>query len=409
MPDSSQPHRGRIVALLTSAAAISALSPLIALPFVARAAGPEGFVNIATGQAIGTLAATIILFGWNIKGPVTLARSPKPTEIFWASLFSRLMNSAVVLPVVVVIAMLATTQGDALLTVVSALAFSLQGFSISWYAVGTGDPRISLAFDSFPRLVANTLGGVLALVLMAPLVYPLFILGLTLGALVASMLTVGRQRPWSASLAWQDARASYGTQWQPAATGALLTFSETSPLTVLGIIGSPASRGFAPFDRLLKYGYIGVYMVTNSFQGWVASADGALKTKRMRRATGLHLGLAAALGCGFALLAPWAAPILLGPGFAIEPLTALFGGVGLAAMTMTTVLGVCVLLPSHNDRAYLWSVGLGAALIVPAVVTGAHAGGVTGAAAAVAVVQLIVLVAMLPVSLRVLRCPRGRG
>ncbi len=92
-PEAPRPHRARSVALLTGVSALSAISPLIALPLITRAAGPTGFAEIAIGQALGTLAATIITFGWAVRGPVEAARSSHPSRVFRASIIVRGANS----------------------------------------------------------------------------------------------------------------------------------------------------------------------------------------------------------------------------------------------------------------------------------------------------------------------------
>jgi O-antigen/teichoic acid export membrane protein len=406
--DGPVPHRSRSVAGLTVVSAVSAVSPLIALPLITRASGPDGFFNIATGQAIGTLAATVILFGWNIAGPVRVARASEADSVVWDSTVSRGLLALAVLPLAAAVAVLATTAGDTALAVWSALAFALQGLSITWYAVGTGRPRLSLVFDALPRLVGNLLGGVLALAFADAMLYPITVLTTLVLAFAAFLFVMGRRSPDAHRGSWSRGLASYRTQWRPAATAALLTFSETSPMTALGVSGSASAVGFAPFDRVLKYGYIGVYMVTNSFQGWVASASGGLAARRMRRAVVLHLALAVVGGAGFALVGPWFVPFFLGPGFVLSSPTALFGGIALAAMTMTTVLGLCVLLPAGRDGAYLAGVGVAAVSIIPAVLGGAAVGGVAGAAGAVAAVQIAALTVIAVPAAGVLRARAPR-
>ncbi|MDU0366411.1 hypothetical protein RWH45_04225 [Microbacterium sp. KSW4-17] len=402
-PEAPRPHRARSVALLTGVSALSAISPLIALPLITRAAGPTGFAEIAIGQALGTLAATLITFGWAVRGPVEAARSPHPSRVFRASIVVRGANSVLILPVVAVVAALASHADDHALAIVSALAFSLQGLSLSWYAVGVGRPLLSLVFDALPRIVLNLVGAVLALATGIPLLYPVILLAGTFAAFVVATWLIGLRERFAVGETLLDARSAYRGGWRTALAAGLLTFSETAPLSTLGVATSPAAIGFAPFDRVLKYGYIGVYMITSSFQGWVSSAAGAAGLRRMRRAVGIHGLLAIGLGAGFALVVPWATPIALGPGFEIAPPTALFGGIALAAMTLATALGMCVVLPSGRDGAYLASVCVAAVLIVPAVLIGAGLGGVAGAAAGVAAVQLAALLALSVAAVPVLR------
>ncbi len=402
-PEAPRPHRARSVALLTGVSALSAISPLIALPLITRAAGPTGFAEIAIGQALGTLAATLITFGWAVRGPVEAARSSHPSRVFRASIVVRGANSIVILPVIALVAAMASHADDHALAIVSALAFSLQGLSLSWYAVGVGRPLLALVFDAVPRIVLNLAGAVIALATGIPLVYPLVLLLGTFASFLVATWLIGMRERFSLGSVLTDARAAYRSGWRTALAAGLLTFSETAPLSTLGVAGSPAAIGFAPFDRVLKYGYIGVYMITSSFQGWVSSAPGEAGRRRMRRAVGIHALLAAGLGAGFALVVPWATPIVLGPGFEIDQLTALFGGTALAAMTLATALGMCVVLPSGHDGAYLASVCVAAVLIVPAVLVGAGIGGVAGAAGGVAAVQLAALLALSVAAVPVLR------
>lgn len=402
-PETPRPHRARSVALLTGVSALSAISPLIALPLITRAAGPTGFAEIAIGQALGTLAATLITFGWAVRGPVEAARSSHPSRVFRASIAVRGANSVVILPLVAVVAALASHADDHALAIVSALAFSLQGLSLSWYAVGVGRPLLSLVFDAVPRIVLNLAGAILALATGIPLLYPVILLAGTFAAFALATWLIGLRERFALGEVLRDGRSAYSGGWRTALAAGLLTFSETAPLSTLGVATSPAAIGFAPFDRVLKYGYIGVYMITSSFQGWVSSATGEAGLRRMRRAVGIHGLLALGLGAGFALVVPWATPIVLGPGFEITPLTALFGGIALAAMTLATALGMCVVLPSGRDGAYLASVCVAAVLIVPAVLIGAGVGGVAGAAAGVAIVQLSALLALSAAAVPALR------
>jgi PST family polysaccharide transporter len=402
-PDAPKPHRARSVALLTGVSALSSVSPLIALPLLTRAAGPAGFAEIAIGQALGTLAATLIAFGWAVRGPVDAARSSHPARVFRASLAVRGLNSLIVLPIIALVAALASHAQDHSLAIVAALAFALQGLSMSWYAVGIGRPLLALTFDAVPRIMLNLAGAVSALITGEAILYPAILLVGTLVTTLAAAWAIGLRERFSPRSTLVDAAAAYRAGWRTAVTASLLTFSETAPQSTLGVAASPAAVGFAPFDRILKYGYIGVYMISSSFQGWVSSATGDLERRRMRRAVGIHAVLALVLGALFATIVPWATPVVLGPGFVISPLTALFGGIALAAMTVGTALGVCVVLPAGRDGAYLVAVIVGAALVVPAVLTGAALAGVTGAAAGVALVQVAALATLATAATPVLR------
>jgi len=390
-------HGGRQIGSLMTLAVVAALSPLFVLPLVARVAGPTEFVGLALGQAWGTLATTVIMYGWTVTGPTQVTQSARPREVLRASLVSRLIVSLVALPLLVIVAALASPVGQTQLSILSSLAFSVQGMGLVWYFVGLGRPKYVALFDTLPRLVANVAGATLAWLTNSVIVYPLFVLLVYGAAILAAAIGFSRPKRWGrlAEVALLRSQLIIGiaalkSQWRSASVASTLTFFETVPLSILGVLGSPIINGYAPFDRVLKYGYVGVYMVSSSFQGWVASTVARQMYVRRRYAILVHIILGVVGGGAFATMAPVLVNLLLGPGFDIDLPTSLWGGVALCAMSLSAGLGLNVLASAGDDRHYFQATATGAVLIVPAVVFAAQFGTVAAVAMSVALIQLLI-------------------
>jgi PST family polysaccharide transporter len=368
---------------------LSAFSPLLVLPVVARVAGASGFASIALGQAIGTIATTIVLFGWAVSGPARVARAQERAELYWLSFVMRCAVAFFVFPAVVVVSIVSAPAGQAELLVVSSLAFATAGLAPNWFFIGTGEPMKIAAYDGVPRMAANLVGAGIAWLTRDALYYSgtLLLVAVVASGVSAAALTrqVGSRRVPLRTL-WSDICA----QAPSAGTASTMSFYESAPLAVLGAMRSPVLIQFAPMDRLLKYGYIGVYAASAALQGWVAELTGTEARRRMHIALTFHGALGVLAGVAFATLAPVLDEIVFGQGFVIEPVAALWVGIGLAFMSMSTSMGLHVLTPLGHHDEYLRATLAGALLIVPVVFVLSARCGVTGVAIAIATVQICV-------------------
>src|SRR5213595_2003531 len=88
---------------------LSLITPLLLLPVISGFVGGSGISSVISGQAIGTFAATVLMWGWNVDGPVAVARSTSAagrSKVYLQSMRTRLLLLALVLPATAAIAAL---------------------------------------------------------------------------------------------------------------------------------------------------------------------------------------------------------------------------------------------------------------------------------------------------------------
>lgn len=139
---------------------LAALIPLIALPFVSRAASLDDWAALNVGLSVGAFAAAVGLVGWNVLGTPLVAMAGSAAEqraLYARSFYIRfsvvVISSALSAVVAVAISPAASWAPAAAFAVASAL----NGISLSWYAVGVASPRLVLFYEVIPRTVATAL------------------------------------------------------------------------------------------------------------------------------------------------------------------------------------------------------------------------------------------------------------
>lgn len=138
---------------------ISLLTPLVALPLLARSVTVQDFVSVAVGQSVGALGALVVAYGWSVTGPAEVARcDPQQRPALWReSVRTRFLVYVVVAPAALVGARL-VDPGESWLAGIVAVASLVGGMTVTWYAVGTGRPGILALYDAMPRAVGNLTG-----------------------------------------------------------------------------------------------------------------------------------------------------------------------------------------------------------------------------------------------------------
>ena len=195
---------------------LSLVTPFVLLPVVARVAGPQGWSSVVAGQSVGTFGATVVYWGWNVIGPVEAARArgPELTRLYGASLRTRLLLLAPVLPACAAVTVLVARPGYRLVAVSMALATVLLGLSPAWWGIGVGRPSVLLWFDSVPRVAAAALAVPVVLATRAIWAYPVLLVATTVVGLVAFQrrhAPGADWSPWPAGRAVRELRDQAGT------------------------------------------------------------------------------------------------------------------------------------------------------------------------------------------------------
>ncbi len=103
--------------------AVAAVSPLVVLPAVSRAA-PDGWSSAIAGESIGTFAAIAVAYGWTTVGPALVsiaADDVRRGRLYRDALVVRLATSIVALPALVVVCALVASPGYGLLAALMGL------------------------------------------------------------------------------------------------------------------------------------------------------------------------------------------------------------------------------------------------------------------------------------------------
>lgn len=348
--------------------ALLAVVSLLAIPVMITAAGPRGWAAVATGQAVGAVAALMIAYGWGTTGPARVARArgrQRLTE-FAESLTVRL---TLVLPLgglaaAVAAAVAVSHPGLAALGAASAASV---GLTANWYFVGTRRPYRLLALEMVPR-AAGTLAGIAAVRAGAGAEA---VLGGQLAGMAAAVLASGtwivsstpeRRGWWRARRGLLEvlARQRHGV-FASTATGLYAAL----PIVLVGLLAPGAQPAFAVLDKVAKQVASAVSPVVTVLQGWVPGGPDAGLRRRAARAVA-----AAALAGG---------SLLLGAVLAGEHLIRWLGG-GRIAVPGTAVLLLGLVMGTAVVGAVLTRAVLVALGELPLMTGATLAGSVTGLA-----------------------------
>lgn len=388
---------------------LALVMPLVLLPILRSLVAAEGWSSVMAGQSIGTVAAVVILWGWNVDGTVRIARATTPdarAAAYGSSVSTRLLLSAVVLPVALGVAALVARPGFEGPSAAMALGYALAGFSPAWYAIGAGRPLLLGLYDTLPRFLATIASAPLLVVTGSLWWFP----GLSLAALAASLAIFGARHAagaswWPRSL--RDTLGELGAQRHTAAIslsgqvyaqtpGPIATATAVTPALAL------AAGQLASTDTLYRLGLFSAVALGNAFQAWTLEPGAADRRRRQLAALAAHAvlglaGLAILVALG-PVVSPWIAPDAAA---ATAPYCLAYG-LAFAFLSAATPLIRNLLIPADRQPLVL-AITLSAAGIGLAAMLGSGLAGWTlGVAYGMAASELVMLLALLPPALRVL-------
>jgi O-antigen/teichoic acid export membrane protein len=393
---------------------LSLVTPFLLLPVVARVAGPPGWSSFVAGQAIGTVGATVVFWGWNVSGPVLIAQTSSAqerAEVYASSLRTRYLLLLVVVPVAAVVSAVVAQPAHRTHAAAMAAATAFLGMSPSWYGIGAGEPWLLFWYDTLPRVVAAVVGAGLVATTGWISLYPML-----LAISVAVSLVTFRRRvtpsatktwPWPVGRAVGELRHHLG----PAGINLAATAYASTPVPVTTVAFRPeVSSPFASADAAYRFGLFSVTAMGNAFQGWTLEADLVEGERRSRHRSALlaHLVLGVVGGGLFAALGPWVTGLLFGAAVAAPRDVCVWYGLAFLFLSVSTPPIRNLLIPAGRVRLVLgWTVGsavVGLVLMVAAAVAGWSA----GVAAAMAVSEALLLAGLLLPALRATRtAPRS--
>ncbi len=383
---------------------LSLVTPFLLMPVIARIAGGAGWSSVVAGQAVGTIGAAVLLWGWNVVGPVQVARAPDAAaraQVYAASLRTRLALLLVVAPGVALVSLAVAAPGFRETAAAMGMATALLGLTPSWFAIGLGQPMLLLWYDTVPRFLAAVAATPLVLLSRQIWPYPL-LLGLSVvGSLGAfhRRVAAGTGLPWSP---WPLTRSVRDLRGQLGTAGINLSataYASTPVPIVTRAVPQEASSRFASADAIYRLGLFTVAAMGNAFQGWTLE-PGADSRRRHGVAAAAHLGLGAVGGLGLAALGPWATALLFGDAVAATREVCALYGLSFFFISASSPLIRNVLVPAGRDRLVLVWTALSAALGLAVMAAAALAGSAAGVALGMAVSEAVLCVVLLRPAVR---------
>ncbi|MDQ0825142.1 O-antigen/teichoic acid export membrane protein [Arthrobacter sp. B2I5] len=388
---------------------LSAVVPLFVMPILARLAGEQGWSSISSGLAIGIFSSTVIVFGWNIDGPVRLARTPRSAErlvIYGESLSSRLVLCAVVFPITTLLAGVISAPSHRLEAILIALASASGGLSPAWYFIGTGNPRLLGFVDTIPRVVASVASIPLLLVTEQIWTYAVMQLAATAVTLWFFFQAIPGAQGNLPSIVWSRKAIQQNLRSQMAAAGLNLAGnaygSTPVPIATATVSGTAASN-FASGDQLYRYALFPVSVLANAFQSWTLEVAGEAGRRRQLAAITAHTILGIVGGVLLASLGPLVSGLMFGPNLATNQLTAIFYGLALCFLSIAAPLQRNLLIPNGRGAYVFWVTVTAAATGVTTMLVFGQLNFVEGIAFGMAASEALVLILLLPASIKTFR------
>lgn len=373
---------------------LSILTPLVALPILARSADIDQWAALGIGQSLGGLGGLVVGFGWNVIGPTEVANSTPEQrhELFRESLASRLIVAVVAVPLVSLLAgLLPGTRAHGLAALVAFCA-ATTGLSLGWYAVGVGRAGLIAGYELIPRAVGNLLGAVVASQLDRLAAYPVVLVLFQ----VVPVAVFWRRQVGTGSGRMTLARVVRRLRSNLSAASTEVVAGAYSLGAVSIVAASGTTTAVATFnsgERLTRFASLGISTTANALQGWVSESSGSSFVRRIRVTFLLHLAVGLA---GLVVIGGFAQELtrlLFGPELQTSRATGRFLGVFFLLWSLETVTGRHVLATRRRTDVLFVSTAIGSVVGVAAVATGASTAGAPGAAAGLAFsLFLIVLI-----------------
>ncbi|TDN88383.1 hypothetical protein [Microbacterium sp. BK668] len=373
----------RRLALFFLVPAIAAVSPLLVLPIVARAAGPAGWASAIAGESIGTVASIAIGYGWMAMGPALVSIAGDDAQrgaLYRESIVVRLLVAIVALPVMAVVCWLVADPGSAWLAVLMGLQGALIALSFTWFSAGVGRPHAIIFYDSVPRLVIAVVCAI-AIVGGAPVeLYPLAGIAVTLVG--TSLFTRSTLRRYPSS--WPrrvDLLAAFRSGAPVALNDVGLTVYSSVPTPLVTVTAAPTeAAGFASADKMLKLGQFIPATLANALQTWIAEAHGKARARRMRLALLAHGTIGVVGWAALGILGAWASTILFGEAASSTTPVLVAMGLTFAFFSVRTSMTRHILYPAGEAAAVLRATLVATAIGVPVMIGLALVIGPIGAA-----------------------------
>lgn len=389
---------------------LSLITPLLLLPVISSVVGAEGISSVISGQAIGTFAATVLLWGWNVEGPVAVARAEGRHErglIYLRSVQTRLLLMIVVMPLSGLIAAAVAVPGFRSEAAAMSWAVAAAGLSPAWFCIGLGQPRLLAMYDTVPRFLATAASAPVLLLTQQLWHYTILTGVATLLALAAF------HRTYSASGQWLpvNLRESIGHLRGQAKTAGISLAGNayaSTPAPIATATTLPqASGSLATADTLYRFGLFTVVALGNALQSWTIERGATERSRRHLLAIWLHAGLGILGAVVLTLAGPFASSLLFAGKVQATTQVCAYYGLAFAFLSASTPFIRNLLIPAGRQSQVLRWTLVSAVLGVTAMLWAGARGSAPGIALGMALSEAVLFTALLIPGLKLLHEERA--
>lgn len=360
---------GRLLGFLLIPA-LSAVSPLIALPALTARGGATAWAAVAIGQSLGSAGATVVELGWGLTGPQRVARASSRAAARVAAL-SLVSKSVALVPISALCAVAASAiaQDHSSLAALVAAGTAANGMSLAWYFIGRGRPMLLLVTDSLPRLIAVLLASILLSRGYSLQVYP--VVGLILPALAAPLVGVlmSGARPGD-FFRFSVSRVLYTIRTQSVALSGRIASSIyiALPITIVGLASPQSVALFGGAERLQRMYLSALTALPNVLQNWVGREPAPrARLRRAERAVLMNVPLSFVCAVFFLLAAPRASSFVFSGAATVTYRLSAVCAVVIFLTCNSRVIGGILLVVVRSVGTLSASAAAGAALSLPAI------------------------------------------
>lgn len=384
---------------------LSLVTPLLLLPIISSFVGGSGISSIISGQAIGTFASTVIMWGWNIEGPVAIARAASGSErsrIYLSSIRTRLVLLTVTVPIAAALTAITVLPEFRAEAISMAVASALVGMSPAWYCIGLGQPKLLALFDTVPRFLGTLLSIPVLLVTQQVWAYTVLLAAATAVSLVVfhrRTATGGQWFPSRPGIAIRELKIQAHTAGINVAGNSY----GSTPVPIATATTSPAMSGsLATADTLYRFGLFSVVALGNALQAWVLEKNQPDPRHRHLSAIWAHVGLGIFGAAVLTVFGPFVSSLVFAGQARAETLVCFYYGIAFVFISASTPFIRNLLIPAGKSRFVLTITILSAVIGVAGMVVAGLMGQASGIALSMAVSEVILFCSLLLPGLRLM-------
>lgn len=377
----------RKLATYAGSTALLGITSVVSVPAILIGVGEEAWSHYVIAQAVGAAVGLVVVFGWTISGPASLAGRTvqQQHEELSASATLRTILFVIVAPAGAAVTV--TLTGGSLAAALLSTALGVYGLTFGWYFVGVHDAVGLFVNDAVPRAAGVLVGCLLAAVVGDLLWYAVPVLFGAMTAFLLPAFRLGVRYSWSRHEVVSRLRMHL-----PAALASALSLVYLSlpALTVAALTPSSVAR-FGLADRILKLGTAASQPVAQFNQGAISTGTRDGLTERIRVAS-VRTMFAAVGVCAVAIaLVPLAGSLLSGGRLSLGLDYSIPVGIVLFATILSQLAGTACLPALGVRGAITISATAGAIVCVGLLATAVPKFGGVAAMWSVACAELVVL------------------